>query len=194
MSALINRPRVLVSPSRQHDPTFFVEACLRAGFKQRAIGFCIVVDARGQIAAIDDLPPGGGVGQSNRMLWVPVSGAASSASPPGFLWDKAGVALGAQRDRRQPGGYRLAPAAFQAFRAHQETLLRGTPDIALRCFLRFLGAWSPDQLQSWPELIQRIDQNVVFRFSYDDEFLHERHHARLTWQRAIAPSSPTWPN
>jgi hypothetical protein len=159
----------------------------RGRCKARKIGFCLVIDARGHVVGIEDFP-------DPNYLWVPK--AAPQAEAPidideksEFLWSNAGKALGGYKDGRQPAGYRLATLLFQRFRNFHEENLRQTTDSSLLAFLRFLQVWSPSDLEAWPEIAARLDQNLVFRFKYDDELLHERHCARLIWKKILSKTN-----
>ncbi len=145
------------------------------GYKARRIGLCVMIDARGQIADVQ----GFRTEPNLRVPHHPVEGATD------FLWGQVGAVLGVQRDRRTVHGFRPAPASGHQFRVFHHLMLSQTSDRSLLAFLRFLDNWSPADLGFWPEIGDGLDRNLVFRFQYDGELLHERHCARLAWKRML---------
>ena len=99
-----------------------------------------------------------------------------------FLWGKTDQALGISARPGTSGGFRVDAKAFEGFRTLHKVALYGISDTALEAFLKFLDQWSPEDFQHVPDFQDKLGLNLVFRFQYDDEFMHERHAARLAWK------------
>jgi CRISPR-associated protein Csd1 len=100
-----------------------------------------------------------------------------------FLWGKTDQALGISSRPASPSGFRVDTQAFEGFRALHKIALHGMTDTALEAFLKFLDRWSPEDFRHIADFQDKLGLNLVFRFQYDDEFMHERHAARLAWKR-----------
>ena len=154
------------------------------GFAHKHIAFAVVFGASGQLAGIEALP---GYRQARRpRMSVPQPRRRTRSLVANFLCDNTGYALGVRMDRRAQGGFRIDQASFECFRALHSAVLGGVPDTTVQAFLKFLGQWSPRDFLEVPGFQDKLDLTLGFRFQYDDEFLHERHAARLAWKRFLA--------
>jgi CRISPR-associated protein Csd1 len=154
------------------------------GFAPKHVAFAVVIGASGQLAGVEVLP-GYGQGRRPRMM-VPQPRRRTRDLVANFLCDNTAYALGIRGAPRSEAGFRTDPAAFGCFRALHDEILDGVADTAVRAFLRFLQRWSPEGFLEVPGFSDKLDLTLAFRFQYDDEFLHERHAARLAWKRFIA--------
>lgn len=149
------------------------------GFSTEKIGFCVLLNADGSVASVEDLR-GDDRKRSPRMLLVPQAVKRTAGIAPNFLWDKSAYVLGVTAGE----GKRTAEE-HAAFRARHAEWLAETDDPGLLAFLRFLDGWSPDAfaLPLWPEDLR--DQNIVFALAeeYREGFLHDRPAARELWRR-----------
>lgn len=161
------------------------------GFTHKHIAFAVVIGASGQFAGVEDLP---GYDQPRRArMKVPQPRRRTRGMVANFLYDKTGFALGIRGDKNAEDGFRFDAAAFDCFRQLHRTALDGVGDTAVQVFLKFLDQWSPQDFQHVPGFRDKLDQNLAFRFQYDDEFLHERHAARLAWKRLLAAQAQDEP-
>lgn len=149
------------------------------GFSTEKIGFCVVLNADGSVASVEDLR-GDDRKRSPRMLLVPQAVKRTAGIAPNFLWDKSAYVLGVTAGE----GKRTAEE-HAAFRARHAEWLAEADDPGLRAFLRFLDGWSPDAFAPplWPDEMR--DQNIVFALAeeYRERFLHDRLAARELWRR-----------
>ncbi|MDF3856370.1 type I-C CRISPR-associated protein Cas8c/Csd1 [Paracoccus pantotrophus] len=149
------------------------------GYSTEKIGFCVLLNADGSVASVEDLR-GDDRKRSPRMLLVPQAVKRTAGIAPNFLWDKSAYVLGVTAGE----GKRTAEE-HAAFRARHAEWLAEADDPGLRAFLRFLDCWSPDALAPplWPDEMR--DQNIVFALAeeYRDRFLHDRPAARELWRR-----------
>lgn len=158
------------------------------GFSAEKIGFCVVLNDDGSVAAVEDLR-GDDKKRSPRMLLVPQAVKRASNIAPNFLWDKSSYVLGiAGEDAKRVGD------VHAAFRARHAEWLADSDDRGLLALARFLERWLPDTFTPplWPEEIR--DQNIVFALAdgYREGFLHDRPAARALWRRigAAGASDP----
>ncbi len=149
------------------------------GFSTEKIGFCVVLNADGSVASVEDLR-GDDKKRSPRMLLVPRAVKRTAGIAPNFLWDKSAYVLGVTAGE----GKRTAEE-HAAFRARHAEWLAGADDPGLLALLHFLESWNPDSFAPplWPE--DARDQNIVFALAdeYRDRFLHDRPAARESWRR-----------
>lgn len=149
------------------------------GFSTEKIGFCVVLNADGSVASVEDLR-GDDRKRSPRMLLVPQAVKRTAGIAPNFLWDKSAYVLGVTAGE----GKRTAEE-HAAFRARHAEWLAEADDPGLRAFLRLLDGWSPDAFAPplWPDEMR--DQNIVFALAeeYRERFLHDRLAARELWRR-----------
>lgn len=149
------------------------------GFSTEKIGFCVLLNADGSVASVEDLR-GDDRKRSPRMLLVPQAVKRTAGIAPNFLWDKSAYVLGVTAGE----GKRTAEE-HAAFRARHAEWLAGVDDPGLRAFLLFLNSWRPDAFTPprWPEEMR--DQNIVFALAeeYRERFLHDRPAARELWRR-----------
>jgi transposase len=159
------------------------------GWVRRNISFSVVFSPSGRLVSFESLPTFARAGARNRRMSVPrLSGRARGAAS-NFLWDTTGRALGVRRSRSPSCDYCFDQPAFQAFRSFHVKTLGGTSDPALKAFLTFLDRWSPEMFEGAPGFMDKLDANLVFRFQYDDIFLHERHASGQIWKRFVAESA-----
>ncbi|CAM3657292.1 type I-C CRISPR-associated protein Cas8c/Csd1 [Paracoccus yeei] len=158
------------------------------GFSSEKIGFCILLNADGTAARVEDLR-GSDKKRSPRMMLVPQAVKRTAGIAPNFLWDKSAYVLGVTE-----GDGKRTAEEHAAFRTRHAEWLAGTDDRGLLALLKFLRDWSPDAFAPpfWPEELR--DQNIVFALAdeYREGFLHERPAAREAWRRigAGAASAP----
>ncbi|WGR60348.1 type I-C CRISPR-associated protein Cas8c/Csd1 [Paracoccus ferrooxidans] len=149
------------------------------GFSTEKIGFCVLLNADGSVASVEDLR-GDDRKRSPRMLLVPQAVKRTAGIAPNFLWDKSAYVLGVTAGE----GKRTAEE-HAAFRARHAEWLAETDDPGVLAFLRFLDGWSPDAFAPPLWLDEMRDQNIVFALAeeYRERFLHERPAARALWRR-----------
>lgn len=149
------------------------------GFSTEKIGFCVLLNANGSVASVEDLR-GDDKKHSPRMLLVPQALKRTAGVAPNFLWDKSAYVLGVT-----VGDGKRTAEEHAAFRAQHAQWLAKAEDPGLLAFLRFLNGWSPDAFTPplWPEDLR--DQNIVFALAeeYRERFLHDRPAARELWRR-----------
>jgi len=143
----------------------------------------IVFGPCGELILVEDLPvhPAelGGAG----LVTAHRGGSPSDALDANFLWGWTSEALGLTSAPDHSTGYQLDRGSFNAFRDLHTRILDGVNDTSVKAFLLFLARWSPEYGSEVPLLQQRVGSAVAFRFRYDDEFLHEKHAARVAWVR-----------
>ena len=148
------------------------------GFSTEKIGMVISVQDDGSAMVIDlrgderKRPP--------RLMMVPQAVKRTVGIAPNFLWDKTAYVLGLTAGE----GKRTAQE-HQAFKDRHAEWLTGTDDPGLLAFLRFLEAWTPDQiLPGWTDDLR--DQNAIFVYEPDRlsrQWLHGRPAAREIWRK-----------
>jgi hypothetical protein len=147
---------------------------------RKPIALSVVFSSSGQLVGIEDLTSCSATRRIERTSLAPQILGASS---PNFLWDRSRYALGVRRRRGPTARYGLDDSAFNAFRRYHRLVLGDTSDLALQAFLKFLDQWSPAMHGAIPTFGDRLEPNVVFRFQYEDDFLHNQPAARRIWAR-----------
>lgn len=154
----------------QNDPESGIAA---PGYSQEKISYAIVLDANGNVVDVHDLRDKSGKKPQPRMMSVPASfKRPGTGSKPFFLWDKTSYALGVGKDEHR------VRHNHDAFKALHRAELASNNDPALKALLAFIEAWTPEQFNQDPNFIRHgkeiLDANVVFRFSDDLAYMHER--------------------
>ncbi|MFD1881085.1 type I-C CRISPR-associated protein Cas8c/Csd1 [Paracoccus pacificus] len=158
------------------------------GFSSEKIGFCVILNADGSVARVEDLR-GTDKKRSPRMLLVPQAVKRTAGISPNFLWDKSAYVLGVTA-----GAGKRTTEEHAEFRARHAEWLAGTTDPGLAALQRFLDDWRPDAFGPpvWSDDI--LDQNIIFALAeeYRERFLHDRPAARELWRRigAAGASDP----
>ncbi|MTH65597.1 type I-C CRISPR-associated protein Cas8c/Csd1 [Paracoccus shanxieyensis] len=149
------------------------------GFSTEKIGFCVLLNADGSVASVEDLR-GDDRKRSPRMLLVPQAVKRTAGISPNFLWDKSAYVLGVTA-----GDGKRTAEEHAAFRARHAEWLAQTDDPGLLAFLRFLDGWTPDAFAApvWHDEMR--DQNIVFALAdeYRQGYLHDRPAAREFWRQ-----------
>jgi CRISPR-associated protein Csd1 len=177
----------MIYPSPEDFAPLGDEASNRApepGFALKHVAFAVVVGPSGQLAGVETLP-GYGLARRSRMM-IPQPRRRTRGLIANYLCDNTAYALGIRADTRAQAGFRIDRASFGCFRALHGEILDGVADTAVQAFLKFLEQWSPEAFLDVPAFRDKLDLTLAFRFQYDDEFLHERHPARLAWKRFMA--------
>jgi hypothetical protein len=160
------------------------ENCPRLAHRSQVIDGIVVLAATGAVVAVDRLAPSTTAARPGRSILVPVRSGPPSASPVKFLWGTAKVITNprAPSDGARPST--SASKAFDAFKVFHETVLDGVNDAPLQALVSFLKR-DPRGAELLCEPGRRTNGNLVFRFQYDDHLLHERHAAKLLWNRYV---------
>ncbi len=155
------------------------------GYSREKIGGEVVLDAEGNVLAINDLRSAGEKGRLQpREEAVPAAFKRTSGIKANRLWDKTSYALGvtaAEDDDKNPVPdiNDKTRKEHRAFVESHEALLAGTNDAGLGALLGFMRAWRPEMFAERgfdPEL---LGVNLVFRLEGDEvdgkrRFIHQR--------------------
>ena len=145
------------------------------GYSTEKIGFCVVLNADGSVAHVEDHLTQDKKRRPKPLL-VPRPKKRTREIAPSLLWDNTAYVLGVTKD----GKNKVEKHA--AFRALHLKALAESKDEGLVALRRFLEDWTPDQFAppTWPE--ECVDLNIVFRLSTEHVFLHDRAAARELWR------------
>jgi CRISPR-associated protein Csd1 len=158
-----------------------------SGFGWRRVDFALVINSAGDVIDVER-PPWHPQGKRRETsMLVPQRQLRTQGGVSGFLWGSSLHALGLRRWGGR-GDVRADTDSFNCFRTFHRVVLAGARDPSLRAFLGFLQTWQPDWAFDIPELAPVIGGALVFRFQYDEYFLHETHAARLLWSRLLSSS------
>lgn len=147
------------------------------GFSSEKIGFCVVLNPDGSVAAIEDLRSADKK-PVPRLMQVPASPKRSGSTPrPNFLWDNLNYALGAGK-LTDPGDLR-----FDAFRDKHLAYLQDLPSDDVQAFCRFLKTWAPEGLGAHFDLSKPPTEGIVFACAHNkrERFLHDAPELRAFW-------------
>lgn len=163
------------------------------GYFWRKIDFSIVLNSSGDWLDIEQPPWRIGGKRRRNTLLVPQKQLVNASGASGFLWGQSTHALGIGWSRQN--GFKANPDGFNRFRTFHRVALGGAQSPSIRAFLLFLQRWNPEDVP-YPAMAAEIAGSaVVFRFHYEDCFLHQSHAARVIWARLLKPAaSPTRPD
>ena len=172
--------------AREHDGGGDVGA--NCGYSWKKVDFAIVINSAGEIVDIERPPWRLSGKRSKTSILTPQRQLRTQGGFSGFLWGSSIHALGLRRSPNY-GEVRAEADAFHRFRTFHRVALANARDPSLRAFLEFLKTWRPEWVFVRDDLVPVAGGSVVFRFQYDDCFLHECHAARLIWSRLLGTSS-----
>ena len=161
-----------------------------AGYARKTVSFCVVFGSSGQFVAVEDLLAGHPAERFSMQMMLPEAQQRDDRVFGNFLWDRYG---GFSLAGPTPAGHlgpSLRDAHRERYRSLHRNILAGVTDPPLLTFLKFLDNGQPDVPALKRGRTAPCDAIFVFRFQYDDEFLHERHAARLAWERGRPRGSP----
>jgi CRISPR-associated protein Csd1 len=157
--------------------------------RRQRISLSAVIGPSGRLVGVEPISGYAPGNRAEKPMAVPQTRRRPKALAVNFLWGKTDQALGISARPRNPGGFRVDTKAFEGFRMLHKVALYGISDTALEAFLKFLDQWSPEDFRHVSDFQGKLGLSLVFRFQYDDEFLHERHAARLAWKRVASALS-----
>jgi hypothetical protein len=158
----------------------------REGYFWKKIDFSIVINASGELIDIDGPPWRLGGKRRRNTLLIPNKQLMGDGASSGFLWGQSLHALGLGKGGRA-GGLKTNVDAFNRFKTFHRAALSGVKSPSLLAFVQFLEHWDPKGAAGWDRASDVAGAALVFRFRYDDSFLHESHEARLIWSRLLNP-------
>jgi hypothetical protein len=156
------------------------------GYTWRKVELALVINSAGELVNLDRPPWRIGARRSSKALLIPPQQFTDGGGFSGFLWGHSSHALGIGRPNRERG-LRAYPEAFNRFRTFHRAVLGRAENASIRAFLLFLERWDPETA-ALGDVIDEAGATVVFRFHYDDCFLHDSHAARLIWKRLANPT------
>ena len=160
----------------------------REGYFWKKIDFAIVINASGELIDIEGPPWRLGGKRRRNTLLIPQKQLMGDGASSGFLWGQSLHALGVGKAGRA-GGLKTNVDAFNRFRTFHRAALGGAKNPSLQAFAQFLEHWDPQAAAGWERATDVASAALVFRFRYDDGFLHEGHEARLIWSRLLNPAA-----
>jgi len=148
------------------------------GWSPEKFGWCIEINAAGELVDIFDLHDVAGKKARPRLYSVPAAIKRTVGIAPNFLWDKTAYVLG-----RTAGEGKRTAQEHAAFVDMHRQRLTGQDDPGLVALLRFLEGWRPEQFDLAPFKAEMLDANVLFRLEGEQGFIHERPAARALVER-----------
>ena len=145
-----------------------MEGAAPFGWSRAGFGWCVVIDADGSVAAIDDLHDNRGKTPRRVEFTVPAGPQRTSGIASNFLWDKTAYALG----RTARPGKRTAQE-HEAFIALHRDRLAGVEDKGLKALLTFLESWRPERFDADPFRPEMLDANILFRLKGESGYIHQ---------------------
>ena len=161
------------------------------GYFWRKIDFSIVLNSSGDWLDVEQPPWRSGGKRRRNTLLVPHKQLGSASGSSGFLWGQSTHALGIGSSKQS--GFKANPDGFRRFRTFHRAALGAAQNPAIRAFLLFLQRWNPEDLPDLDMAAQIAGSSVVFRFNYEDCFLHENYAAQAIWARLLKPASSQSP-
>ena len=152
------------------------------GYSEEKISFAAVLAANGNVIDIADLRDHSGRRPQPKRLFVPQPVRRTSGVAANFLWDKTAYVFGQSKTSKR------VIAEHEAFKALHNELLGNIKDDGLLAFRIFLGTWTSNKFDTLKYADDLVDQNIVFRLSSEQGFLHDRPAAKAIWARHLASS------
>jgi CRISPR-associated protein Csd1 len=152
------------------------------GFARQKVPFCLLINEDGTPAnpPVIDLRDHEGKSPRRRELIVPQPIKRSGTGyAPNFLWDNTGYVLGADTK----GDPKRAAQSHESFKNFHSKMGENISDKGMKAVLGFLGKWNPVNASSLPYWEELAGQNVVFRLTEDQCYVHEREIPRAAWLR-----------
>ena len=147
----------------------------RPGFSTEKIGGVIILTNDGAVKEIRSLMAPDAKGKMQpRNIAVPASIKRTAGIKANKLWDKTAYVLGVTATENGLGQKKRTAEEHDAFKKWHVDRLDGIDDPALSALRSFCQTWTPDRFASFPDAAGLVDQNVVFRFLGDRQFVHER--------------------
>ncbi|WP_288951628.1 type I-C CRISPR-associated protein Cas8c/Csd1 [uncultured Paracoccus sp.] len=152
------------------------------GFSTEKIGFCVLLNADGSVASVEDLR-GDDRKRSPRMLLVPQPWKKASGIKPNFLWENSAYAFGVTA-----GDRRRTVQEHASFREKHLEWLADAEDDGLLALRKFVESWNPETFQSFSKASELLDQRFIFALAdrYLEGFIHDRPEARRLWQGILS--------
>ncbi len=172
------------------------------GYSREKIGGEVVLDAEGNVLAINDLRSLGEKGRLKpRIEAVPAAFKRTSGVKANRLWDKTSYVLGVTAAKDEKGKPLLEDGhpvpliddktrkEHAAFAKAHEALLAGTDDAGLQALLGFIRTWRPEMFTEHGFNPELLDLNLVFRLEGDEvdgkrRFIHQRPAAEALVQKS----------
>ncbi len=153
----------------------------------KRIDFSIVINSAGEVVDVER-PPWRMSGKRRRnTLLVPYRPFLGAGGLSGFMWGQSPHALGIGQSKRD-GDFTTNVQAFNRFRAFHKAVLGEAKSPSIQAFVLFLQRWDPQAFDKRGPASEAAGGAVVFRFQYENGFLHESHAARLIWARLLNPT------
>jgi hypothetical protein len=156
------------------------------GYFWRKIDFSIILNSSGDWLDVEQPPWRSGGKRRRNTLLVPHKQLGSASASSGFLWGQSTHALGIGSSKQS--GFKANPDGFRRFRTFHRATLGAAQNPSIRAFLLFIQRWNPETPPDPAMAAQIAGSSVVFRFNYEDCFLHENYAARLIWARLFKPA------
>jgi len=160
------------------------------GYARKTVSSCVVFGPSGRFVAVEDVLGWRPAERYGMSMMLPEAQHDDSRTFTNFLWDRYGSSSKAGAGPGSGAQWRFGEAHRQAYQSMHRKILSGVTDMPLITFLKFLDDWKPDLPALGRGGTAPRDALFVFRFQYDDEFLHERHAARLAWERGRPRGPP----
>jgi CRISPR-associated protein Csd1 len=173
---------ILQSLARRYDRAALAGEAPIAGFAPAQISFTIILDAAGNVLAVNDERTGDAKRKRPRTVDAPQApnDRRGEKIVSGSFWDPSDYALGVPRQDVSGSTAineklcRKAIEKHEAFKNHHAKLLGNTTDEGCVALLCFLEQWTPDRLPSLAFAPDIPGQNIAFRLEGDVRFIHDR--------------------
>jgi CRISPR-associated protein Csd1 len=149
------------------------------GFARQKVHFCLVLNPRGELVAVQDLRSVVGNRIVPLELIVPEPVKRTVGIAANFLWDNTGYVLGADNKGRPD----RALQAFEVFRRYQHLVGDGLEDDGMKAVLEFLDSWKPAGAPDLPYWDEMQGLNLVFRLDSEPRYVHERRRMIEAWSK-----------
>lgn len=149
------------------------------GFEQKAISFCIVLDAKGHFENLRDIREGTGKNRKGRISLVPKSIKRAAGIAANLLWDRAPYVLAKALPEKDKDMDKLSARAIQqhqAFLERIEETFPGCTDTGLQAVLHFLKTGDFSQVFAhavWRD-VEENGGNISFILSGENELVCQR--------------------
>lgn len=180
----------LVAAFRHPEPSYRENAYVNVdlepehGYMWKKVAGCVVFNSAGEMVDLERPPWRSGGKRRRSLLLVPYTKLSKHSASSGFLWGQSSYALGIGRSSIS-GNVTINEEYFSIFKTFHRVALDSAKSVSLQAFKLFLKRWGPESAADFEKLAEVAGGALVFRFRYEDCFLHESHSARVIWARLL---------
>lgn len=162
------------------------------GYSVAKVSFALNISASGELLDLIDLRQEIGKKLISRALRVPEQVKRTSGVSPNFLCDNVmyvfGFGISKDKEAAKTKEIVITEDKFEAFRQHNNEILKEVDDPGAKAVLNFLENWDPNKSAVNKKITEYMDDllngsNLVFKLDGELGYIHERPEVKKAWER-----------